>query len=89
MNYAGMYKCEEKIKLFSKSCICKFFNKDNIQSFMGEWLCSIDDENIFKDFMNLEKYLIESKTVYSDEFSSQYVSNIILELSAQHSKGEM
>ena len=42
-----------------------------------------------KDFMNLEKYLIESKTVYSDEFSSQYVSNIILELSAQHSKGEM
>lgn len=64
-------------------------NKDNIQSFMGEWLCSIDDENIFKDFMNLEKYLIESKTVYSDEFSSQYVSNIILELSAQHSKGEM
>ena len=28
MNYAGMYKCEEKIKLFSKSCICKFFNKD-------------------------------------------------------------
>lgn len=64
-------------------------NKDNIQSFMGEWLCSIDDENIFKDFMNLEKYLIESKIVYSDEFSSQYVSNIILELSAQHSKGEM
>ena len=58
-------------------------NRENDRSFMGEWLCSINDENIFKDFINLKRILVEGLFVYSDEFSSSYVSNLILELSAQ------
>lgn len=50
---------------------------------MGEWLCSINDENIFKDFINLKRFLVEGLYVYSDEFSSSYVSNLILELTAE------
>lgn len=58
-------------------------NKENEESFMGEWLCSINDENIFKDFINLKRFLVEGLYVYSDEFSSSYVSNLILELTAE------
>lgn len=58
-------------------------NKENDESFMGEWLCSINDENIFKDFINLKRFLVEGLYVYSDEFSSSYVSNLILELTAE------
>ena len=41
------------------------------------------DENIFKDFINLKRFLVEGLYVYSDEFSSSYVSNLILELTAE------
>lgn len=58
-------------------------NKENEESFMGEWLCSINDENIFKDFVNLKRFLVDGLYVYSDEFSSGYVSNLILELTAE------
>ena len=42
-----------------------------------------NDENIFKDFINLKRFLVEGLYVYSDEFSSSYVSNLILELAAE------
>lgn len=58
-------------------------NKENEESFMGEWLCSINDENIFKDFVNLKRFLVDGLYVYSDEFSSGYVLNLILELTAE------
>ena len=61
-------------------------NKENEESFTGEWFCSINDENIFKDFINLKRFLVEGLYVYSDEFSSGYVSNLILELTAELSK---
>ena len=37
----------------------------------------------FKDFINLKRFLVEGLYVYSDEFSSSYVSNLILELTAE------
>lgn len=64
-------------------CGLKHGNKENDQSFMGEWMCSVNDENIFKDFVNLKKFLIDGMYVYSDDFSSNYVSNLILELTAE------
>ena len=35
------------------------------------------------DFINLKRFLVEGLYVYSDEFSSSYVSNLILELTAE------
>lgn len=72
----------EKIGIVS-ICGIRQGNYENEQSFMGEWLCAINDERIFKDFINLKKYLVESMTVYSDEFSKGYISNLISELSAE------
>ena len=74
-----------RLKKFGVVTICgiRQGNKENDESFMGEWLCSINDENIFKDFINLKRFLVEGLYVYSDEFSSSYVSNLILELTAE------
>ena len=58
-------------------------HKGDDDSFMGEWLCTVSDSNIYSDFLKFKEYVVLTSVVYSDEFSSQYVGNLIKELEVQ------